>query len=61
LPKLRTNRAQFDLNVPVRSKRQVIERAPISPAPPKEPLPLKRYTICGIGGPCWEVVGRPLR
>jgi hypothetical protein len=25
-----------------------------SPPPPKA---LKRYTICGIAGPCWEVVG----
>jgi hypothetical protein len=25
-----------------------------------EPRTLKRYTVCGIAGPCWEAVGRPL-
>jgi hypothetical protein len=30
---------------------------------PKEPLPLTRYTVCGIAGAenCWEVVGTPIR
>ena len=31
------------------------ERVP----PPQQPL--KRYTVCGFGGPCWEVVGMPIR
>jgi hypothetical protein len=38
-----------------------IERAPISPAPPREPPPLRRYTVCGIAGSCWEVQGRSIR
>jgi hypothetical protein len=48
------------------------EREPVTPAAPKEPLkryttptapnvPPKRYTICPIAGPCWEVVGTPIR
>jgi hypothetical protein len=31
----------------------------ISPAPHQEPP--KRYAICGIAGPCWVVVGTPIR
>jgi hypothetical protein len=27
--------------------------------PPQQPL--KRYTVCGFGGPCWQVVGVPVR
>ena len=27
---------------------------------PKMPLELKRYTVCGFAGPCWEVVGVPI-
>jgi hypothetical protein len=30
-------------------------------AVPKEPKTLKRYTVCGFAGPCWEVVGVPIR
>ncbi len=29
--------------------------------PPNEPKALKRYTVCGIAGPCWQVVGTPRR
>jgi hypothetical protein len=28
----------------------------VVPLPPNEPL--KRYIVCSIAGPCWEVEGR---
>jgi hypothetical protein len=48
---------QIDTGTP--GSKPYIQRAPISPAPPKEPS--KRYTVCGIAGAenCWELVGTP--
>jgi hypothetical protein len=37
---------------------QIQKTAMPSPSP-NELGELKRYTVCGIAGPCWEVDGRP--